>query len=279
MGGGSLGGAAAPGGSRRGCGGGMGLILLAVLAIVVFSCVSGGGGDTTSTTGSGSSGTGTSGGGFVAPDDPAYADAEDLVNFVLDDVQDFWKAEFAASGQTYPEAKLTIFNDNISTGGCGNASSAVGPFYCPADDNAYIDIQYMIRLQQQLGAPGDFSQAYIIAHEIAHHVQNVLGTNEQVRRAQSGASRTESNALQVAMELQADCLAGMWARSAQDDGLLDAGDLQEGVRAASAVGDDAITGSTNQENFTHGSSAQRVEWFQRGFEEQSYDSCNTFEGL
>lgn len=276
MGGGSLGGAAAPGASRRGCGSGMGLILLAVLAIVVFSCVSGGG--TTSTTGAdtGTSSSGGSNGGFVAPNDPAYAEAEDLVNFVLDDVQGFWSAEFAASGQTYPEAQLTIFNDSINTGGCGNATSAVGPFYCPADNNAYIDIQYMLRLQQQLGAPGDFSQAYIIAHEIGHHVQNVLGTNEFVRREQSGASRTESNALQVAMELQADCLAGMWARSAQDDGLLEAGDLQEGVRAASAVGDDAITGSSNQENFTHGSSAQRVEWFQRGFELQSYEQCDTF---
>lgn len=275
MGGGAPGRATLPGGQRKGCGG-LGLILLVVLALVVFSCVSGGGGtSTTDSTGSPEP-TGTSDGGFVAPDDPSYAASEDLVNFVLDDVQDFWDAEFAASGQEYPFAQLTIFNDSVSTGGCGNATSAVGPFYCPADNNAYIDIQYMIRLQDQLGAEGDFSQAYILAHEIGHHVQNVLGTNEQVRQAQSGASRTESNALQVAMELQADCLAGMWARSAQESGLLDAGDLQEGVRAASAVGDDAITGSSNQENFTHGSSAQRVEWFQRGFDEQSYESCDTF---
>ena len=274
MGGGSLDGATTPAGARRGCGGGMGIILLVVLALVVFSYLSGGGGSSTSSS-SGDSGA-SNGGGFVAPDDPAYAQSEDLVNFVLDDVQDFWAAEFAASGQQYPEAQLTIFNDNVSTGGCGNATSAVGPFYCPADNNAYIDIQYMIRLQDQLGAEGDFSQAYILAHEIGHHVQNVLGTNDAVRRAQSGASRTESNALQVSMELQADCLAGMWARSAQDSGLLEVGDLQEGVRAASAVGDDAITGSNNQENFTHGSSAQRVEWFQRGFEQQAYDKCDAF---
>lgn len=274
IGGGALGGATAPGGQRRGCGGVLGVILLVVLALVVFSCMSGGT-TNTDTTGSIDS-SGNSGGGFVAPDDPSYADAEDLVNFVLDDVQDFWQGQFAASGLDYPFAQLTIFNDSINTGGCGNATSAVGPFYCPADNNAYIDIQYMIRLQGQLGAEGDFSQAYILAHEIGHHVQNVLGTNDQVRQAQSGASQTESNALQVAMELQADCLAGMWARSANDSGLLDAGDLQEGVRAASAVGDDAITGSNNQENFTHGSSAQRVEWFQRGFDEQSYESCDTF---
>jgi len=240
--------------------------------LVVFSCVSNGGNDG----GSSLDSTRGDGGGFVAPDDPSYTASEDLVNFVLDDVQDFWAKEFAASGRQYPYATLTIFNDSVSTGGCGNATSAVGPFYCPADNNAYIDIQYMIRLQDQLGAQGDFSQAYILAHEIGHHVQNVLGTNEEVRRAQSGASRTQSNALQVAMELQADCLAGMWARSAQESGLLDDGDLDEGVRAASAVGDDAITGSSNQENFTHGSSAQRVEWFQRGFHEQSYEACETF---
>ncbi len=269
--GGAPGGATAPGGQRRGCGGGLGLILLVVLALVVFSCVSGGGGSTTNSPSSGETQTTP-----VPEGSEEYEATYDLVGFILDDVQDYWTAEFAASGQTYPEAQLTIFNDSISTGGCGNATSAVGPFYCPADNNAYIDIQYMIRLQDQLGAEGDFSQAYILAHEIGHHVQNVLGTNDQVRRAQSGASRTESNALQVAMELQADCLAGMWARSAQDSGLLDAGDLQEGVRAASAVGDDAITGSNNQENFTHGSSAQRVEWFQRGFDEQSYESCDTF---
>lgn len=271
MGGGSLGGAAAPGGSRRGCGGGLGMILLVVLALVVFSCVSGG--SSTSSTGNSSNNTQST---PVAEGTPEYEATLDLVNFILDDVQDFWTAEFAASGQVYPDAQLTLFNDSVNTGGCGSASSAVGPFYCPADNNAYIDIQYMLLLQDRLGAEGDFSQAYILAHEIGHHVQNVLGTNDAVRRAQSGASRTQSNALQVAMELQADCLAGMWARSAQDSGLLDAGDLQEGVRAASAVGDDAITGSSNQENFTHGSSAQRVEWFQRGFEEQSYDSCDTF---
>ena len=196
----------------------MGLILLVVLALVVFRFVSGiGTSDSTDTSGASSEA-----GPIVSSDDPAYADAEDLVNFILDDVQDYWTQEFDASGQTYPEAKLSIFNDSISTGGCGNATSAVGPFYCPADNNAYIDIQYMLRLQTQLGAEGDFSQAYILAHEIGHHVQNVLGTNEFVRREQSGASRAESNALQVSMELQADCLAGMWARSAQEAGILEA---------------------------------------------------------
>jgi predicted metalloprotease len=199
----------------------MGMILLVVLALVVFSYVSGiGSSDNTNPTS-----TSSEGGPIVSSDDPAYADAEDLVNFVLDDVQDYWTQEFAASGQTYPEAQLTIFNNNVSTGGCGNPTSAVGPFYGPADSNAYIDIQDMLRLQTQLGAEGDFSQADILAHEIGHHVQNVLGTNDDVRREQSGASRAESNALQVRMELQADCLAGMWARSAKEAGILDSGDL------------------------------------------------------
>jgi predicted metalloprotease len=288
MGGGGLGdalggaGAGAALGKRKGGGcGGIGLIvLLVVLALLFFSCV--GGGSPTSTGGTSSTGGSSADGATTANTSPATSDeiglTEDLVNFVLDDVQEFWIDEFAAIGQTYPEAQLTLFDNNVSTGGCGNASSAVGPFYCPADSNAYIDLVYMVRLQRQLGAEGDFSQAYILAHEIGHHVQNALGTNDAVRRAQSGASRTESNQLQVMMELQADCFAGAWARDANDRGdIIETGDLQEGVRAAGAVGDDAITGSSNQENFTHGSSAQRVEWFERGFDSGS-NSCDTFNG-
>lgn len=268
-------GAALGGGKKRGCGS-MGLIvLLVILALLFFACVNSGGSNT------GGTSTGTSDSASTANTAPAtggeLGEAEDLVNFVLDDVQDFWIDEFAAIGQTYPEAKLTLFDDSVNTGGCGSATSAVGPFYCPADSQAYIDLVFMIRLQRQLGAEGDFSQAYILAHEIGHHVQNVLGTNDAVRRAQSGASTTQSNQLQVMMELQADCFSGAWASDADARGLLDADDLDEGVRAAGAVGDDAITGSTNQENFTHGSSAQRIEWFQRGYELGS-DFCDTFNG-
>ena len=281
LGGGGLGGAGG-GGGRRGCGGIGLIILLVVLALVFFSCV--GGGNNSPTTGGTSTGdsSSSSGDSTTANTSPATSgelgEAEDLVNFVLDDVQTFWEGEFADIGRTYPPAQLVLFDNNVSTGGCGNATSAVGPFYCPADSNAYIDLVFMIRLQRQLGAEGDFSQAYILAHEIGHHVQNVLGTNEAVRRAQSGASQSQSNALQVKMELQADCFAGAWARDAQDRGdILESGDLQEGVEAAGAVGDDAITGSNNQENFTHGSSAQRIEWFERGFDQGS-DFCDTFNG-
>lgn len=293
--GGSLGGSSLPAG-RRGCGGGTSLVLIVVFGLLLFSCIGGGGGAGIPDLSTGDTAFGTGGSSDVNVSTGSYSPEEeftfDLVNAVLDDVQTYWSAEFAAAGSTYPEAGLQVFDNGINTGGCGFASSNVGPFYCPADSNAYIDIQFMFSLQRQLGAEGDFAQAYILAHEIGHHVQNVVGINERVRRAQSGVSIADSNRLNVFLELQADCLAGMWARDFQirtdeilasgdqelidDSLLLEDGDLQEGVQAAGAVGDDAITGSTNAENFTHGTSAQRVEWFSRGFETQDFDQCWTF---
>ena len=240
---------------------------------MLFILFSGGstGNSTLPTTGS----TNTATGGSDSADEEA---AFDLINFVLDDLQnDFWPQEFAEGGLEWEDAMVNVFEDGVNTGGCGSATSAVGPFYCPADNTAYIDIEYMFLLQQQLGAEGDFSQAYILAHELGHHVQNLLGINAALRQAQSGVSQVESNGLQVGLELQADCFAGAWARSFSDRGFLDDGDLDEGVNAAGAVGDDAITGSSNQENFTHGSSAQRIEWFNTGFNEGT-DSCTTFDG-
>ncbi len=277
-------GASRPQGQRGGCGIGF-LIMLAVLAFLLFSCFSGGtAGDPLGV----DTGANTTAGGNTATDAtaPAGSNSEsaqeeaafDLINFVLDDLQEeFWPQEFEEASLTYRDATVNVFEQGVSTGGCGNATSAVGPFYCPADETAYIDIEYMFLLQDRLGAEGDFSQAYILAHEVGHHVQTLLGINQALRAAQSGASTTESNALQVALELQADCFAGAWAFSFADRGFLDTGDLEEGIGAASAVGDDAITGSSNQENFTHGSSAQRVEWFMRGFDEGT-DSCGTFDG-
>lgn len=258
----------------------MGLIvMLVVLALLFFACQGGGGTGTATGNDASSSSPVDSGdvcGGYTAD----TLDACELANFVLDDVQDnFWVDEFpsVSEGQAYAFSQLNLFNSQITTGGCGTASSNVGPFYCPADGNAYIDLQFMLQLQQQLGAGGDFAQAYILAHEVGHHVQNLLGTNDAVRRAQSSASQTQSNQLQVLMELQADCYSGAWAASAEARGILDAGDLDEGLRAAGAVGDDAITGSSNQENFTHGSSAQRIEWFSRGFD-LGTGGCDTFNG-
>jgi len=172
-------------------------------------------------------------------------------------VQDnFWVDEYPrVFGQPYRNSKLNIFSSRVTTGGCGTASSNVGPFYCPADE-----------------------QAYILAHEVGHHVQNLAGINNAVRRAQSGVSQTRSNQLAVMMELQADCFAGAWAADANArGGIIEEGDLNEGVRAAGAVGDDAITGSSNQENFTHGSSEQRIEWFTTGFD-LGTEACDTFDG-
>ena len=253
----------------------------------MFSCV----GDGPTDTGSGTS-TATNGDNGVVDnvdsgavnnsDSQREEDAFTLINFITDDLQlEFWPEEFAEAGLTYENATVEVFENDVTTGGCGRATSAVGPFYCPADNTAYIDIEYMFLLQEQLGAEGDFSAAYILAHEIGHHVQNLLGINGALRSLQNSVSQVESNGLQVSLELQADCFAGAWAqnfdeRFADNPEIgLEAGDLEEGINAAGAVGDDAITGSTNQENFTHGSSAQRIEWFNRGFTEGT-DSCTTF---
>jgi len=248
------------------------------VAFFVISSLSGGGGNTTSTATNVTEAETNADNcaGFGAE----VLDACALANFVLDDVQDnFWVDEYpAVFGDSYQFSRLQLFETNVTTGGCGNATSAVGPFYCPADGFAYIDLQFMLQLQDQLGAEGDFAQAYILAHEIGHHVQNLAGINGTVRQLQSGLGTADSNALLVMLELQADCFAGAWARDADDRGnILDEGDLEEGVGAASAVGDDAITGSSNQENFTHGSSAQRIEWFSRGFDSGAA-SCGTFNG-
>lgn len=249
---------------------------MALVAFFLFSLFSG---NTAfeSTTDSASSG-GTAATATGGSDSEAEEEAFTLINFVLDDLQnDFWPEEFVEAGLTYEDAMVEVFESGVTTGGCGSATSAVGPFYCPADNTAYIDIEYMFILQEQLGAEGDFSQAYILAHEVGHHVQNLLGINAATRQAQSLVSQTEANGLSVDLELQADCFAGAWAASFAARGFLDDGDLDEGVNAASAVGDDAITGSDVQENFTHGSSAQRVEWFNTGFNEGT-DACTTFDG-
>ena len=271
-----------PQGQRGGCGIGF-LIMMAVVAFVIFSCI-GSGSISDDLTSTGPSGGGAisenidSGGEASNSESQAEEDSFTLINFVLDDLQmEFWPAEFEEAGLMYEDAFVDVFENGVTTRGCGSATSAVGPFYCPADDTAYIDIEYMFLLQRQLGAEGDFGQAYILAHEIGHHVQNLLGINAAMRQAQSLVGTVESNMLQVSLELQADCFAGAWARNFADRGFLDEGDLEEGINAAGAVGDDAITGSNNQENFTHGSSAQRIEWFNRGFDEGT-DSCTTFDG-
>jgi len=210
--------------------------------------------------------------------DPNEEPQVQFVSFVLDDAQRTWAQILPAQGVQYRRAKLTLFRDAINSA-CGFAEAATGPFYCPADEKVYIDLGFYDELKQRFGAPGDFAQAYVLAHEIGHHVQNVLGIEEKVRAARR-QNPGAANALSVRMELQADCLAGVWAHSTDQRQLLESGDIEEGLGAAAAVGDDRLqrmsTGRVNPESFTHGSSAQRMDWFKRGFTSGSVQSCNTF---
>jgi predicted metalloprotease len=201
----------------------------------------------------------------------------EFVSFVLDDAQQTWHRLL---GPRYQDAKLVLFRDGVRSG-CGAANAQTGPFYCPADQKVYIDLSFFEELDQRFGAPGDFAQAYVLAHEIGHHVQTLLGVSAKVRQAQE-RSPSQANELQVRMELQADCLAGVWGHSTQKRGILESGDVQEGLAAAAAVGDDRIQrqarGYVNPESFTHGSSEQRMQWFRRGFSSGDVGSCDTFSG-
>jgi predicted metalloprotease len=204
-----------------------------------------------------------------------------FVAVVLAETEDVWNDVFTRGGRRYQEPKLVLFSGSVDSA-CGMAGSAVGPFYCPADHKVYLDLAFFDELHNRFGASGDFARAYVIAHEIGHHVQTQLGILEQVTELQSRAGAAERNKLSVMLELQADCLAGMWAHQAQKRrDILESGDLEEGLNAASAVGDDRIQKSTRgyavPDGFTHGSSAQRVRWFKRGFEEGTLRACNTFE--
>jgi uncharacterized protein len=204
----------------------------------------------------------------------------DFVSFVLDDVQSTWARQFQERGARYQDAKLVLFNGAVDSG-CGYAESAVGPFYCPLDGKVYIDLGFYGDLKERFGAPGDFAQAYVIAHEIGHHVQNLLGISQRVQQAQQSRP-DQRNVLSVATELQADCLAGVWAHSTARRDILERGDIQEGLGAAAAVGDDRLqrrsAGGVNPESFTHGSSEQRSRWFSRGFEQGTIEACDTFSG-
>ena len=203
-----------------------------------------------------------------------------FVSFVLDDAQKTWDQILPQqAGRPYRHAKLVLFR-NYTQSGCGGAESATGPFYCPADEKVYIDLGFYDELSQRFGAPGQFAQAYVLAHEIGHHVQKITGIESRVRQMQHANPRTD-NALSVKMELQADCLAGVWAHSTQQRNLLEQGDVQSALGAASAVGDDRLqkmsTGHVAPDSFTHGSSAQRMQWFQNGFDSGSIAACNTFD--
>jgi predicted metalloprotease len=203
-----------------------------------------------------------------------------FVSMVLADTEDTWRELFNQSGRQYQDPKLVLFRHATQTG-CGLGRDAMGPFYCPLDHKVYIDLAFYGDLQDRFGAPGDFAQAYVIAHEIGHHVQNLLGISDQVHAAQQRSGERQANQLSVRLELQADCLAGVWANHANRvRQVLEAGDIEEGLRAASAIGDDRLQqqaqGYAVPESFTHGTSAQRVAWFKRGLETGAMKTCDTF---
>ncbi len=212
---------------------------------------------------------------------PAQDKAAAFVATVLRDTEQVWGKVFASTGKAYQEPKLVLFR-GATRSGCGVGQSAMGPFYCPADGKVYLDLEFFDTLARRMGAPGDFAAAYVIAHEVAHHVQNQLGITGQVDQQRGRISEAKMNALSVRVELQADCLAGVWAHhSQQGKGWLDRGDLEEGLNAASQIGDDTLQrksqGMVVPESFTHGSSQQRVTWFRRGLQGGDVRQCNTFD--
>ena len=259
------------GGMRLGLGG---LVILFILSLIFkqnfFALLGGGGSPSTGST-------------VAGPPDAARDEAEkplvQFISVVLDDTQKTWEQLLPQqAGIPYRHAKLVLFR-NYTQSGCGGAESATGPFYCPADEKVYIDLGFYDELKQRFGAPGEFAQAYVLAHEVGHHVQKLTGVERQVRQLQQSSPQS-GNRLSVMMVLQADCLAGVWAHSTQQRGLLESGDVESALGAAAAVGDDHIQkmtrGQVQPETFTHGSSEQRMHWFTQGLNSGSIAGCNTF---
>ena len=250
-------------------GGGLGIIIAIVAALLLGGNVLGGGADSGFSPGSLD----------TAP--PAGSESEaargddtvfEFTKFVSKDAQDVWTDIFTKADRQYPRAPVVTFTSGTQTG-CGPASSATGPFYCPADNKVYLDLTFFQQLSQRFGAPGDFAAAYVIAHEIGHHVQSVLGIEGNVRRQQR-EDPNNANLYLVRLELQADCFAGVWAHSTYQRGLLEEGDIEEGLGAAAAVGDDRL-GARSREQWTHGSAALRTEWFRKGFDSGDPNDCDT----
>src|SRR5215211_5087254 len=257
-----------PGGGRVAVPGGLGLVgVLVFLAVQLL-----GGGSGYAVPSAFDDGTQAPDGGAIPADQDPERDLRDFSEYVFDSAQRSWTRTFGG----YRDAKLYLYRGAVSTG-CGNASSAVGPFYCPADQRVYLDLSFYGDMKQQLGAPGDFAWAYVIAHEVGHHVQNLRGTNDEVRRLQR-EDPDQENPLSVRLELQADCYAGVWAHAVFDQ--LDPGDVDEAIRASEAVGDDRLQrrarGDVNPDSFTHGSSAQRAKWFRAGQAAGEPADCDTF---
>lgn len=254
-------------------GGGLGVLVLALVVTVL-------GGDPSIILNQATSPSSTSSSppGQVSPEEKQLAD---FTSVVLADTEDTWDQIFQEQiGEPYPEPKLVLYSGSTSSA-CGLGQAAMGPFYCPADQQVYIDLSFYSDLKNRHQAPGDFAQAYVIAHEVGHHVQNVLGISNQVRQLQSRASKSEANQLSVRLELQADCFAGVWAnRADKARDILERGDIEEALNAASQIGDDRLQqqsrGFVVPESFTHGSSDQRMRWFKQGLDTGNIEQCNTF---
>ncbi|WP_071884332.1 neutral zinc metallopeptidase [Cronobacter condimenti] len=210
---------------------------------------------------------------------PNEDEAAKFTSVILGTTEESWGQQFQKMGRAYQEPKLVMYRGATRTG-CGTGQSVMGPFYCPADSTVYIDLSFYDEMKQKLGAEGDFAQGYVIAHEVGHHVQKLLGIEPKVRQLQQNASQTEVNRLSVRLELQADCFAGVWGNAMQKEGVLDTGDLQEALNAAQAIGDDRLQqqsqGRVVPDSFTHGTSEQRYSWFKRGFDSGDPAQCNTF---
>ena len=212
---------------------------------------------------------------------PAQGEDElaDFVAVVVKETEDLWSQQFAAMGEDYPEPRVVLFTDAVNTA-CGAADSSVGPFYCPGDSRVYIDLSFYDQLHREFGAPGDFAQAYVLAHEVGHHIQNLTGVLPEFNRARQSMSQEEANAYSVRVELQADCYAGIWANYAGQQNLLESGDIEEALNAANQIGDDTLQrrmqGFAVPKTFNHGTSEQRKTWFERGYQSGNPDSCDTF---
>jgi len=262
-------------------GGGLGLIVMVVLYLLIGGLPGGGGGGFGIDPGTGGLGAAPAGGGAVenAPADDDEQEA--FVRFVTGEIDETWRGIFAESGQTYEVPTTVLYKQGVQTNGCGSAPSSVGPFYCPADKKVYIDLSFFRELSERYGAPGDFARAYVIAHEVGHHVQNLLGVMNDVNRERQ-EDPENANELSVRLELQADCLAGVWAHAAYRKQLLEEGDIEEGLAAAAAVGDDRLQEQAgrriDRESWTHGSAEQRTTWFKKGFDGGDPSACDTFEG-
>ncbi|PZM13739.1 neutral zinc metallopeptidase [Rhizobium tubonense] len=278
--GGDGGGMGFPSGGMRRAGGGMSIGTIIVL-VVIYLILKAMGIDMLQILDQGGSSTG--GAGYEqsssGPSNPADDETKAFVGVVLAETEDTWQGIFKSMGKTYEDPKLVLFSNRIDSA-CGLASAASGPFYCPGDHKVYLDMAFFKQMKNQLGASGDFAQAYVVAHEVGHHVQNLLGILPKVNQMRQQMSDADSNKMSVKVELQADCFAGIWGKFTQQKGILDAGDLGEALNAAQQIGDDTLQkksqGYVVPESFNHGTSAQRVRWFKQGFDSGKLTSCDTF---